>query len=132
DRAPVARPDHRRRTGVVGRLPPVPLGSGHHDHRAGPVPQPPGRLDPRRPRPPNSPVSHSPGEMQDPRKGWAMRFKSPLIAISAVGMLALSACGGSGSDSTDSGTGPDNSQLGATGNGQDPTAKGPVTIDGAT
>jgi len=61
-----------------------------------------------------------------------MRFKSPLIAISAVGVLALSACGGSGSDSTDSGTGPDNSQLGATGNGQDPTAKGPVTIDGAT
>jgi peptide/nickel transport system substrate-binding protein len=60
-----------------------------------------------------------------------MRFKSPLIAISAVGVLALSACGGSGSSSGSAGTGPDNSQIGNTGNGQDPTAKGPVTIAGA-
>jgi peptide/nickel transport system substrate-binding protein len=61
-----------------------------------------------------------------------MRFKSPLIAISAVGVLALSACGGSGSDS--SGTSDQESQnnnIGNTGNNQDPTAKGPVTLAGA-
>jgi peptide/nickel transport system substrate-binding protein len=62
-----------------------------------------------------------------------MRFKSPLIAISAAGVLALSACGGSGSDSGDTGNqSQDNSKLGETGNGQDPTAQGPVSIDGAT
>jgi peptide/nickel transport system substrate-binding protein len=61
-----------------------------------------------------------------------MRFKSPLIAISAVGMLALSACGGSGSSSPSAGnSGQDNNQLGNTGNGQDPTATGPVKIAGA-
>jgi peptide/nickel transport system substrate-binding protein len=61
-----------------------------------------------------------------------MRFKSPLIAISAVGVLALSACGGSGSDSGDAGDqAQNNNDLGNTGNGQDPTAKGPVSIDGA-
>src|SRR3954465_14517136 len=70
--------------------------------------------------------------MQHPRKGWAMRFKSPLIAISAVGMLALSACGGSGSSSTDAGDQTkQNDNLGNTGNGQDPTAQGPVTISNA-
>jgi peptide/nickel transport system substrate-binding protein len=62
-----------------------------------------------------------------------MRFKSPLIAISAVGVLALSACGGSGSDNT----GPSDSTSskiasgGDTGNGKDATAVGPVSIDGA-
>jgi peptide/nickel transport system substrate-binding protein len=61
-----------------------------------------------------------------------MRFKSPLIAISAVGVLALSACGGSGSSSGSAGNTQDNNQLGNTGNGQDATAKGPVTISGAT
>jgi len=61
-----------------------------------------------------------------------MRFKSPLIAISAVGMLALSACGGSGSSSTDAGDQTQqNDNLGNTGNGQDPTAQGPVTISNA-
>jgi peptide/nickel transport system substrate-binding protein len=62
-----------------------------------------------------------------------MRFKSPLIAISAVGMLALSACGGSGSSSPGAGStgGQDNKNLGNTGNNQDPTAKGPVNISGA-
>jgi len=61
-----------------------------------------------------------------------MRFKSPLIAISAVGVLALSACGGSGSNSGDTGnSSQDNNNLGNTGNGQDASAKGPVTISGA-
>src|SRR4051794_35305776 len=69
--------------------------------------------------------------MQHPRKGWAMRFKSPLIAISAVGMLALSACGGSGSSSDVGGGSDQNNNGGDTGNGQDATAKGPVTISGA-
>jgi peptide/nickel transport system substrate-binding protein len=61
-----------------------------------------------------------------------MRFKSPLIAISAVGVLALSACGGSGNSSTaGGGGGQNNNNLGNTGNGQDATAQGPVTIPGA-
>jgi peptide/nickel transport system substrate-binding protein len=60
-----------------------------------------------------------------------MRFKSPLIAISAVGLLALSACGGSGSDSGTDDQSQQNENLGNTGNGKDPTAKGPVTIPGA-
>jgi peptide/nickel transport system substrate-binding protein len=61
-----------------------------------------------------------------------MRFKSPLIAISAVGLLALSACGGSGSSSGNAGDNTqDNTKLGDTGNGQDAKAQGPVTIAGA-
>jgi peptide/nickel transport system substrate-binding protein len=61
-----------------------------------------------------------------------MRFKSPLIAIPAVGMLALSACG-SGSSSSPGATGTDNPNAhgGATGSNQDPNAKGPVKIAGA-
>ena len=34
-----------------------------------------------------------------------MRFKKPIIAITAVGMLALAACGGSGSTNGGSGEG---------------------------
>jgi len=60
-----------------------------------------------------------------------MRFKSPLIAISAVGVLALSACGGSGSDSGSDEQSNQNQNLGNTGSGKDPTAQGPVTIAGA-
>jgi peptide/nickel transport system substrate-binding protein len=61
-----------------------------------------------------------------------MRFKSPLIAISAVGVLALSACGGSGSDSGNAGgSTQNNNELGNTGNNQDAAAKGPVSISGA-
>jgi peptide/nickel transport system substrate-binding protein len=47
-------------------------------------------------------------------------------------MLALSACGGSGSSSgTATNPSQNNSSLGNTGNGQDPTAKGPVSLSGA-
>ena len=53
-----------------------------------------------------------------------------MAVVATAGALTLSACGGSGSDSTPSST-QDNSKLGATGNNQDPTATGPVTIDGA-
>ena len=62
-----------------------------------------------------------------------MRFKSPLIAVSAVGMLALSACGGSGSSSnpTANGGSSGSTDFGATGTGKDANAKGPVTISGA-
>jgi peptide/nickel transport system substrate-binding protein len=61
-----------------------------------------------------------------------MRFKSPLIAISAVAVLSLSACGGSDSSGAAEGDSNQNENLGNTGNNQDPSAKGPVTIDGAT
>src|SRR5213080_3579273 len=60
-----------------------------------------------------------------------MRFKSPLIAVSAVSMLALSACGGSGSSSGTGSGSTDNNNLGNTGNGQDPKAAGPVNLPGA-
>jgi len=60
-----------------------------------------------------------------------MRFKSPLIAVSAVSMLALSACGGSGSSSGTGSGSTDNNNLGNTGNGQDPKAAGPVNLSGA-
>jgi peptide/nickel transport system substrate-binding protein len=60
-----------------------------------------------------------------------MRFKSPLIAISTAGVLALSACGGSGSNSGTEAQNKQNENLGNTGNGKDATAKGPVTIAGA-
>ena len=52
-------------------------------------------------------------------------------ALAVVSAMALSACGGSGSPADSGGVGPDNGQLGYTGNGQDATAKGPVTIAGA-
>ncbi len=62
-----------------------------------------------------------------------MRLKTPLAVTLAAGMMALAACGGG----SDSGNGNDNSNdidtsnLGNTGDGQDATRKGPVTIDGA-
>jgi peptide/nickel transport system substrate-binding protein len=59
-----------------------------------------------------------------------MRFKSPLIAVSAVAMLALSACGSSGSSTGGTSTGP-SQKPGATGSGTCPTCKGPVNIPGA-
>jgi peptide/nickel transport system substrate-binding protein len=60
-----------------------------------------------------------------------MRFKSPLIAIPVAGVLALSACGGSGSDSSATAQQSQNNNIGNTGDGKDATAKGPVTIAGA-
>jgi peptide/nickel transport system substrate-binding protein len=58
-----------------------------------------------------------------------MRFKTPLVALSSVGLLALAACGGSGGDSGPSATPSFNG--GDTGNGQNAKAAGPVTLDGA-
>jgi peptide/nickel transport system substrate-binding protein len=63
-----------------------------------------------------------------------MRFKTPLAVLTTAGLMALAACGGS-SDTGSSGTGGNsqvNNNLGNTGSGQDPTRKGPITIDGAT
>ena len=59
-----------------------------------------------------------------------MRLKTPLVALSSVGLLALAACGGSGGSTPSSET-PANFNPGATGNFQDKNAAGPVTISGA-
>src|SRR4051794_41476663 len=59
-----------------------------------------------------------------------MRARTTMVVVATAGALTLSACGGSGSDSTPSST-QDNSKLGDTGNNQDPTARGPVTLAGA-
>jgi peptide/nickel transport system substrate-binding protein len=59
-----------------------------------------------------------------------MRLKTPLVALSSVGLLALAACGGSGGSTTPN-SNPGNFQGGNTGNGQDAKATGPVTISGA-
>ena len=59
-----------------------------------------------------------------------MRLKTPLVALSSVGLLALAACGGSGGSTPSSET-PANFNPGATGNFQDKDAAGPVTISGA-
>ncbi|HEX4471974.1 MAG TPA: ABC transporter substrate-binding protein, partial [Nocardioides sp.] len=60
-----------------------------------------------------------------------MRLKTPLVALSSVGLLALAACGGSGGSSAGPGDTPSSFKPGATGNGQCATCKGPVTISGA-
>jgi peptide/nickel transport system substrate-binding protein len=62
-------------------------------------------------------------------EGVPMRV-SQAVAISAAAALMLGGCGSGGSSSTSS-SGVDTNQLGNTGSGTDPTAKGPVTIDGA-
>lgn len=56
---------------------------------------------------------------------------SSVLALSAAAALVLGACGGEGSSSEGNGANVDTGQLGNTGGGTDPTAKGPVTIDGA-
>lgn len=59
-----------------------------------------------------------------------MRFKTPLVGITAAGlMLALAACGSTGGPAED--TQIDNENAGAAGSGRDPGAKGPVEIKGA-
>src|SRR3954453_19681244 len=63
-------------------------------------------------------------------KGAYMRLKTPLVALSSVGLLALAACGGSGG-STRAGQPPSAVNPGDTGNFTDPHAQGPVTIPGA-
>jgi peptide/nickel transport system substrate-binding protein len=59
-----------------------------------------------------------------------MRLKTPLVALSSVGLLALAACGGTGSSGPPTST--PSFRGGDTGQGRDATAKGPVTISGAT
>src|SRR6478609_7103160 len=70
-----------------------------------------------------------------------MRLQKPMVAISAVGLLALAACGGSGGGSSSGTTNPGNTNVDSSafdtsgpppGAGQDPTAKGPAApIPGA-
>jgi len=62
-----------------------------------------------------------------------MRFRKPIVALSAAGLLTLAACGGGsgGDNSASNGNSVNKDTLGNTGKGQDPTAKGPVTIEGA-
>ncbi|MGZ4470030.1 MAG: ABC transporter substrate-binding protein [Nocardioidaceae bacterium] len=62
-----------------------------------------------------------------------MRFKKPMISLVAASMLALAACGGSGTggDKTSGAPTVDTKNLGNTGDGTDPTRQGPVTIQGA-
>jgi peptide/nickel transport system substrate-binding protein len=73
------------------------------------------------------------GSTNQGKGGPAMRFKKPIVALSTAGLLALAACGGSsgGGDTGKSDSGIDQENLGNTGDGKDPEAKGPVTIDGA-
>jgi peptide/nickel transport system substrate-binding protein len=59
-----------------------------------------------------------------------MHRRTTLLAIAAATTLTLSACGGSGEDKP-AGSTQDTNRFGDTGNGQDATAAGPVTIDGA-
>ena len=56
---------------------------------------------------------------------------SSVLALSAAAALMLGACGGEGSSSEDNSPQVDTGQLGNTGGGTDPTATGPVSIDGA-
>lgn len=63
-----------------------------------------------------------------------MRLKTPLAVSLAAAMMALAACGGSGGDSdndNDTTDDIDTSNLGNTGDFQDPEREGPVTIEGA-
>jgi peptide/nickel transport system substrate-binding protein len=68
------------------------------------------------------------------RVNLTMRFKKPLACLAVASVAVLAACGGGGSNS--GGSSPDDvkSQLenNDAGKGQDPTAVGPLTIDGAT
>lgn len=66
-----------------------------------------------------------------------MHMKKPLAAVGLLGLMALAACGSSGGNPSANATGGSVTsstgvKVGALGNAQDPTAKGPVTIPGAT
>ncbi|GAA5153181.1 ABC transporter substrate-binding protein [Nocardioides marinquilinus] len=78
-----------------------------------------------------------------------MRLRKPIIAVTVISAFALAACGGGDGDGNDDGgdggsgssaePSDETSQKvdranegGNTGNGQDPTAKGPVELEGAT
>src|SRR6478609_1492129 len=65
-----------------------------------------------------------------------MRLKKPITAVSAVGLLALAACGGSSNDNSQGTptikTNTANSSAGAAGQGKDPTLQPPAApISGA-
>jgi len=60
-----------------------------------------------------------------------MRFKKPLVGLAMAGLVTLSACGG-GSSSGPGGDMNSNLNANAAGKAMDPTAVGPLTIDGAT
>lgn len=61
-----------------------------------------------------------------------MRFRKPIVALSAAGLLALAACGGSGGGAgDDNSSAVDKENLGNTGDGTDPAREGPVEIEGA-
>lgn len=61
-----------------------------------------------------------------------MRFKKPIVALSAVALLALAACGGSDDGGSDAGTDAiDSDKLADTGSGQDPNREGPASEEGA-
>jgi peptide/nickel transport system substrate-binding protein len=63
-------------------------------------------------------------------KGLVMRRKTPLVALSSLGLLALAACGGNSGSSPSSET-PSSFNPGDTGNFTNPDAQGPVTIPNA-
>jgi peptide/nickel transport system substrate-binding protein len=60
-----------------------------------------------------------------------MRLKTSLVAVSSVGLLTLSACGGSGGSTAPNAGATGGFANGNTGNSQCPNCKGPVTISGA-
>jgi peptide/nickel transport system substrate-binding protein len=61
-----------------------------------------------------------------------MRFNKPLVGLAVAAMFALTACGGGSGSSSEEPTDNIFSNSAAPGDAMDPTAKGPLTIDGAT
>jgi peptide/nickel transport system substrate-binding protein len=60
-----------------------------------------------------------------------MRLNKPIIAVSAVAMLALAACGGAGDDGGGDGGEETFKEGGGVGAGMDPNREGPAEIEGA-
>ena len=81
-------------------LPPLPLRPCRRDRDARARPEPAGRLGPRRVRPQDSPVTkvHRSGITTERVASTMRRTTRALVALSAAGALALSACGGDGDD----------------------------------